>query len=167
VQKSLFAPEQRFLGLGMAPEAAQILLDFVEICVRRKQWQDAVDIAARALQAFRAMDAPVHAANALAYLNEAVVSRCASADLVTSISAYVSFRIASVFTPPPMNRETNGRCAVSFPRHCGRRSIPPLQCRAFDEKGALQHEDIVAGGRKLLPLSLLSGSASCGGRNEQ
>jgi tetratricopeptide (TPR) repeat protein len=90
-----------FMSLGMRAEAAEVLLDLVQIDVQRLAWAHAAEIAAQAAAEFVAMQAPVHVASALAHLSDAVRKELATPALVQYVRGYVNEAERELaFTPP-------------------------------------------------------------------
>jgi tetratricopeptide (TPR) repeat protein len=104
---ALTAVQSRFEALGMRQEAAEILLDLIEIHVAREAWPLAASFAARAVEELTQSECPVHVANAVAYLQEAVRNERASAALVQYVRDYVILGHPSAeFAPPRVMGES-------------------------------------------------------------
>jgi tetratricopeptide (TPR) repeat protein len=98
--ESLQIVHRGFKKIGMQGEAAETLLELVEIHVRREEWDFALTLARAAVEAFRQMNAPVHVADAVAWLERAVQSTNATGTLVTYVLNHVRNTTAREFTPP-------------------------------------------------------------------
>jgi hypothetical protein len=100
-EEALTGVRSAFMSLGMRGEAAEVLLDLVQIDVQRLAWAHAAEIAAQAAAEFVAMQAPVHVATALAHLSDAVRKELATPALVQYVRGYVNEAERELaFTPP-------------------------------------------------------------------
>lgn len=99
-EAALAAVRSRFVALGMRQEAAEILLDLVEIHVAREEWSVAATLAARALEGLIESECPVHVANAVAHLREVVGKKQASPALVRYVRDFVLAPAKAPFVPP-------------------------------------------------------------------
>ncbi|HEY2323637.1 MAG TPA: hypothetical protein VGJ82_12315 [Thermoanaerobaculia bacterium] len=97
----LEAAAEDFQQRGMIATMGEVLLDIVEIYLRRTEWVEAEALARTLAGVFRSAHAPLHHAQAYAYLRDALANRSATVDLVASVRAFVTGSSETdAFAPP-------------------------------------------------------------------
>jgi tetratricopeptide (TPR) repeat protein len=95
----LLAVARDYERRGMLASMGEVFLDLVEVYLRRDEWEQAEALAAKAA-AFLG-SAPVHLAQAYAYLRDAVASRTATLELIESVRAFGARKDGSLTFQPP------------------------------------------------------------------
>jgi tetratricopeptide (TPR) repeat protein len=97
----LRAVAEDFEQREMIASLGEVSLDILEIHVVREQWFEAETLSRTLVNLFVAASAPLHHAQAYAYLREAVANRSASVELINYIRGKVTSNdITTEFAPP-------------------------------------------------------------------